>query len=219
MSSLGFHHGITAQEVTTGIKAMRNSDTSVIGLIAMSNDASEYDYPLDKPVLLTGITQKDIDNAGTLGTLKPALETIRGITNPTVVVLRVSSVTPDNVKNLLLANSLTGVTPKILGAPEIDSPLIVAELIRIAEKTRAFVYAHPRDDAGRLLTDKTEIAAYREKFGDRELMIIDGEWEEPIDTESIDAADMAYILDLDSRTQFVSLMDELININMAALDY
>lgn len=215
--AIGFHHGITAQEVTQGIKPMRNSDTSVIGLIAFSNDADPYKYPLDKPMLLAGITQQDINDAGSLGTLRPALESIRGVTNPTVVVLRLSSITPDNINKILLSPSLLGVTPKILGAPEIDTPAIVAEMIKVAKKSRAFIYAHPRDDAGDLLTDKTEITAYRDKFGDRELMIIDGEWDAPLDANAIDARDLTFILDLDSKTNFISLMDEMVNQNMAAL--
>lgn len=215
--ALGFHHGITATEVTQGIKPMRNSDTSVIGLIAFSNDANEYKYPYDKPALLTGITQTDIDDAGTLGTLRPALESIRGITNPTVVVLRLRSITPENVQKILLSPSVLGVTPKIIGAPEIDTPLVVAEMVKIAKKMRAFIYAHPRTDDGDLITDKAEIAAYRDKFGDRELMIIDGEWDAPLETESLDARDIAFILDLDSKTNFLQLFDELVNINMAKL--
>lgn len=215
--AIGFHHGITAQEVTQGIKPMRNSDTSVIGLIAFSNDADPYKYPLDKPMLLPGITQQDINDAGSLGTLRPALESIRGVTNPTVVVLRISSITPDNINKILLSPSLLGVTPKILGAPEIDTPAVVAEMIKVAKKSRAFIYAHPRDDSGNMLTDKTAITAYRDKFGDRELMIVDGEWDEPIDVNAIDASDLTFILDLDTKTNFISLMDEMVNTNMAAL--
>lgn len=213
----GFHHGITAQEVTQGIKPMRNSDTSVIGLIAFSNDADIYKYPLDKPALLPGITQQDINDAGALGTLRGALESIRSVTNPTVVVLRISSIKPDNINKILLSASLLGVTPKILGAPEIDTPAVVAEMIKVAKKSRAFIYAHPRDDLGELLTDKTAITAYRDKFGDRELMIIDGQWDAPIDPNAIDARDMAFLLDLDSKTNFISLMDEMVRENMAAL--
>ena len=213
----GFHHGITAQEVTQGIKPMRNSDTSVIGLIAFSNDADKYKYPLDKPALLAGITQQDINDAGTLGTLRGALESIRSVTNPTIVVLRISSITPENINKILLSASLLGVTPKILGAPEIDTPAVVAEMIKVAKKSRAFIYAHPRDDLGELLTDKTEITAYRDKFGDRELMIIDGQWDAPVDPNAIDARDIAFLLDLDNKTNFISLMDEMVRENMAAL--
>lgn len=215
--AIKFHHGITAQEVTQGIKPMRNSDTSVIGLIAFSNDADPYKYPIDKPALLAGITQKDIDDAGTLGTLRGALESIRGITNPTVVVLRISSITPENINKILLSPSLLGVTPKILGAPEIDTPAVVAEMIKVAKKSRAFIYAHPRNAAGELLTAKEDITAYRDSFGDRELMIIDGEWDTPIDPNAIDAQDISFLLDLDSKTNFISLMEEMVSQNMAAL--
>lgn len=215
--AIGFHHGITAQEVTQGIKPMRNSDTSVIGLIAFSNDADPYKYPLDKPALLAGITQQDLNDAGALGTLRGALESIRGITNPTVVVLRISSITPENINKILLSPSLLGVTPKILGAPEIDTPAVVAELIKVAKKSRAFIYAHPRDASGEILTDKTAITAYRDSFGDRELMIIDGEWDAPIDPNAIDAQDVSFLLDLDSKTNFIDLMEEMVSQNMAAL--
>lgn len=215
--AIGFHHGITAQEVTQGIKPMRNSDTSVIGLIAFSADADPYKYPFDKPALLAGITQQDLNDAGTLGTLRGALESIRSITNPTIVILRISSITPANINKILLSPSLLGVTPKILGAPEIDTPAVVAELIKIAKKSRAFIYAHPRDDAGNLLTKKEEITAYRDKFSDRELMIIDGEWDVPIDPNAIDARDMSFLLSLNSETNFISLMDEMVRENMAAL--
>ena len=85
-----FHHGISAQEVTQGIMPMRNANVSVLGLVVISTDADDDMYPLDTPVLLTGITQDNIDKAGTNGTLRDCLQAIRDIHNPTIVILRVT---------------------------------------------------------------------------------------------------------------------------------
>ena len=181
MALTTFHHGITAQELTQGILPMRNANISVIGLIATSTDADATMYPADTPVLLTGISKDNIDKAGTQGTLKTSLQTIRDITNPTVVVMRVSNA--DNVDvldELLACQSRLGVIPKILGAPEIDTPAVVRKLVSIAKRRRAFVYASPRKDDGTLITDKAEIAAYRDTFGDRELHLIENQWGKPL---------------------------------------
>lgn len=176
-----FHHGITAQELTLGILPMRNASTSVIGLIAMADDADPTLYPADTLVLLTGITRDSIDKAGTQGTLRAALQTIRAIHNPTVVVLRVTDpVDVDVLDELLACQSRLGVSPKILGAPEIDTPAVVRKLVTIAKRRRAFVYASPRNDDGSLITDKTEITKYRDTFGDRELHLIENAWGAPL---------------------------------------
>lgn len=176
-----FHHGITAQELTQGILPMRNANISVIGLIATSTDADATMYPADTPVLLTGISKDNLDKAGTQGTLKTSLQTIRDITNPTVVVLRVSdAANTDLLDELLSTKTRLGVIPKILGAPEIDTPAVVRKLVSIAKRRRGFVYASPRTDDGVLITDKAEIVAYRDTFGDRELHLIEGEWGTPM---------------------------------------
>lgn len=176
-----FHHGITAQELTQGILPMRNANISVIGLIATADDADDTMYPTDTPVLLTGISKDNLDKAGTQGTLRASLQTIRDITNPTVVVMRVTNA--DNVDvldELLACQSRLGVTPKILGAPEIDTPAVVRKLVSIAKRRRAFVYASPRAEDGTLLTDKTAIQAYRDTFSDRELHLIENQWGKPV---------------------------------------
>lgn len=179
--ALSFHHGITAQELTQGILPMANANISVIGLIATSTDADATMYPADTPVLLTGITKDNIDKAGTQGTLKASLQAIRDITNPTVVVMRVTNT--DNVDvldELLACQSRLGVMPKILGAPEIDTPSVIHKLISIAQRRRAFIYASPRHDDGTLITDTVEIAAYRDKFAARELHLIENGWGKPL---------------------------------------
>ena len=175
-----FHHGISAQEKTQGIMPMRNANVSVIGLVVTSTDADDIMYPSDTPVLLTGITQDNIDNAGTNGTLRDCLQAIRDIHNPTIVILRVSEpLDVDTLDVLLTCQSRFGLMPKRLGAPEIDTPDVVLKLVSIAKRRRGMVYAQPRDTEGTLITDKALIAAYRDTYGDRELCIIDGEWGVP----------------------------------------
>ena len=175
-----FHHGISAQEVVQGILPMRNANVSVIGLVVTSTDADADMYPLDTPVLLTGITQDNIDKSGTTGTLRNCLQTIRDIHNPTLVILRVDAVFDVDLLDILLTcPARFGLMPKRLGAPEIDTPDVVLKLVSIANRRRAMVYASPRKTDGILITDKAEIVAYRDTFGDRELCLIDGEWGVP----------------------------------------
>lgn len=172
-----FHHGISAQELNQGILPMRNANVSVLGLVVTSTDADDDMYPLDTPVLLTGITQDNIDKAGIDGTLGDCLQTIRDIYNPTVIVLRVDAACDVDLLDVLLTcQSRFGVTPKRLGAPEIDTPEVVLKLVSIAKRRRCMVYASPRNTDGTLITDKALITAYRDTYGDRELCIIDGEW-------------------------------------------
>ena len=175
-----FHHGISAQEVVQGILPMRNANVSVIGLVVTSTDADADMYPLDTPVLLTGITQDNIDKSGTTGTLRNCLQTIRDIHNPTLVILRVDAVFDVDLLDILLTcPTRFGLMPKRLGAPEIDTPEVVLKLVSIAKDRRAIVYASPRKADGSLITDNAEIVAYRDTFGDRELCLIDGEWGVP----------------------------------------
>ena len=175
-----FHHGITAQELAQGIMPMRNANVSVIGLVCVSSDADADMYPLNVPVLLTGITQDNLDKAGADGTLFNCLQTIRDIHNPTVVILRVEEDFDPNILNVLLeCPTRFGLMPKRLGAPEIDTPEVVLKLVSIAKDRRAIVYASPRKIDGSLITDKAEIVTYRDTFGDRELCLIDGEWGVP----------------------------------------
>ncbi len=184
-----FHHGISAQEVVQGILPMRNANVSVIGLVVTSTDADADMYPLNVPVLLTGITQDNIDKSGTTGTLRNCLQTIRDIHNPTLVILRVDAVFDVDLLDILLTcPTRFGLMPKRLGAPEIDTPEVVLKLVSIAKDRRAIVYASPRKADGSLITDNAEIVAYRDTFGDRELCLIEGEWGVPGESDSSPSA-------------------------------
>ena len=172
-----FHHGISAQELTQGILPIRNANISVIGLVVTSTDADTAMYPLNTPVLLTGITKANIDAAGIDGTLRNCLQAIRDIHNPTVVVLRVDADFDVDILDVFLeCPTRFSLMPKRLGAPEIDTPEVALKLVSIAKHRRGMVYASPRNADGTLITDKALITAYRDTYGDRELCIIVGEW-------------------------------------------
>lgn len=176
-----YHHGITSQEASKVTPIMKSINMSVIGIISISDTADETKYPADTPVLLTGITKDDIDKAGDGSLLQHCLRTIKDLENSQVVVLRLSD--PSNVDvldELLSCQSRLGVTPEILGAPEIDTPDMVRKMVAIAIKRLNFVYASPRREDGTLMTDKVEIQAYRDTFGARELMLIENDWGQPV---------------------------------------
>lgn len=181
MALITFHHGITSTESSKVTPIMKSINMSVIGLVSTSDAADDDYYPLDTPVLLTGITTDDITKAGDGSLLQDCLRTIKAIENVQVVVLRLSDVAEvDNLDILLTCQSRLGVTPKILGAPEIDTPAMTRKLVEIAKKRSGFVYASPRAENGDLLTDKAAIQAYRATFAARELMLIENGWGKPL---------------------------------------
>lgn len=181
MALTTYHHGVTATETSNITPIIKSVSMSTIALVSTSIDADDTHYPLDTPVLLTGITTDDVIKAGSKDTvLHQSLRTIKAIQNTNIVVLRLSdAIDVTKVDTLLSCQSRLGITPKILIAPEIDTPEMTRKLIEIAKKRRAFVYASPRATTGELLTDKTEIATYRDTFAARELMLIENEWGVP----------------------------------------
>nr|WP_313078095.1 hypothetical protein [Moraxella sp.] len=181
MALTTFHHGITSTESSKVTPIMKSINMSVIGLVSTSDNADNDYYPVDVPVLLTGITTDDITKAGEGSLLQTNLRTIKAIENVQVVVLRLSDATAvDTLDILLTCQSRLGVTPRSLGAPEIDTPAMTRKLVEIAQKRLGFVYASPRAENGDLLTDKAAIQAYRDTFAARELMLIENQWGKPL---------------------------------------
>lgn len=181
MALTTYHHGITATETSNITPIIKSVSMSTIALVSTSVDADDTKYPLDTPVLLTGITTDDVTKAGAKDTLlSQCLQTIKSIQNTSVVVLRLSEpVDVTAVDTLLSCQSRLGITPKIFIAPEIDTPTMTRKLVEIAKKRRAFVYASPRAEDGTLITAKEDIVAYRDTFAARELMLIENEWGVP----------------------------------------
>ena len=183
------HHGITANEFTSGVRSISDISTNIIGMVCTGSDADVAAFPLNKPVLLTDV-RTAIGKAGTLGTLKKSLQAIVDQCDPLVVVVRVAdgagadpeAIAADQTSKvigtvtagvytglqaLLAAQAQLGVKPRILGAPGLDNQEVAAAMIPIAQKLRAmsYAYAHGCDDA-------SEAVLYRDEFGARELMII-----------------------------------------------
>lgn len=179
-----YHHGVRVAEVNNGTRSIRTVATSIIGLIAIASDADATLFPLNTPVLVTNI-QSVIGKAGVLGTLKSSLQAIVDQTNTTVIVVRVDSVQTEaeqsslvigtttasgqytGLKALLTAKAKLGVTPRLIGAPGLDTQAVTTALVSTAQKLRAFAYAYAYG-----CETKEEVVAYRESFAARELMLI-----------------------------------------------
>lgn len=194
MAVTPYHHGITALEPISGAVVITTTATAVIGLIAVADDADESVYPLNTPVLVTSIS-RGLASAGYDGNLRKSLETMQPITNPTIVVVRVEnpfgqevfddsliigSTSPSGqrtgVQALLTAKSKLGVTPKILVAPDVETPDVVQALIGVAKKLRAMAYVTPRDTNGVMLPTQESVVLYRDTLGAREVCLIWPEW-------------------------------------------
>lgn len=177
-------HGIKVAEINDGTRPIRTVSTAVIGLVATAPQADATAFPLDTPVLITdprGAAAK----AGTEGTLARSLDAIADQTKAFVVIVRVAEGATDaetktnviggvdangkktGMQALLVADQRFGIKPRILGVPELDDADVTSELIGIAQKLRAFVYASAGDSK-----TMEDAAMYRENFGAREVMVI-----------------------------------------------
>ena len=155
---------------------------------------------------------KHMRAADTQGTLYKSLKAIANQTSPFVVVVRVEEgATPEEttsnvigsvteaqqytgMQGLLAAQSLLGVTPRVLGAPGLDNKEVITALLPIAKKLRAFVYAKCQGET------VSEMINYRKDFAARELMLIAGDflsWDSTTDSTQPDYA-VAYALGLRS---------------------
>lgn len=191
-----FHHGISPREINSGKIPIKTVTTAVIGLIVFANDADPLAYPLNTPVLLTSISRALV-GAGYDGTLRRSLEAIQPITNPTIVLIRITDPRPTapatalnqtniigqnvdgartGIQALLTAKTVLGVKPKIIIAPELETPDVVQALIAAAKKLRAYCYVTPRDAAGVQLATKEAVVQYRATLADREVELIWPEW-------------------------------------------
>jgi phage tail sheath protein FI len=182
-------HGLTLTESSDSTVTVTPSSMAVIGLIATTKAgpddvAAEIDaaFPLNTPVLVTNVDVA-AGKAGSLGTLKKALEAIGDQASPIVVVVRVaegatSAETDANVigatdgntytglQALLAAESLVGIRPRIIGAPGLDTLAVTTELVITAKKLRGMVYARA------IGADIAAAVLYRDNFAARELMLI-----------------------------------------------
>lgn len=184
-----FHHGVEVVEINDGTRTISTVSTAVVGMICTASDADAGAFPLNEPVLITN-PQSAIAKAGTKGTLAKSLQLIANQSKPVVVVVRVAEGTGDDeeaqkqtisniigttdengkytgLKALLTAKAVTGVKPRILGVPGLDTQQVATALVSVAQKLRAFAYVSAWG-----CKTISDVIAYRENFSARELMII-----------------------------------------------
>lgn len=180
-----YHHGVRVTEIDGGSRPIRTISTGIIGFAATGDDADAELFPLNRPVLLTNV-KSALGKAGNTGTLAQTLDVISAQTSPLTVVVRVeegadeTETTANVIGTVTAQGQYTGlqallaaqsggprVKPRILGAPGLENAAVTAELASIAQKLRGFAYASDMESE-----TKEECAAFRETFGQRELMVI-----------------------------------------------
>ncbi|END9091177.1 phage tail sheath protein [Yersinia enterocolitica] len=179
-----YHHGVRIVEINDGTRVISTVSTAVVGMVCTGDDADAATFPLNTPVLITDLLAA-AGKAGKHGTLAASLLAIADQARPVTIVVRVATGsngagTATNLiggvdqngrytgmKALLDAPSVTGVRPRILGVPGLDSLPVSTALAGICQQLRAFGYI----SAYGCKTSK-EALKYRENFSQRELMLI-----------------------------------------------
>ncbi|MGX8894615.1 phage tail protein, partial [Enterobacter cloacae] len=127
-----YHHGVRVIEINEGTRPIRTISTAIVGVVCTADDADEKTFPLNKPVLLTDVSQA-IGKAGKTGTLASTLKAIADQAKPITVVVRVEQgeseaetttniiggTTEEGLKTGLLAlfasEAQHGIKPRIIG--------------------------------------------------------------------------------------------------------
>lgn len=179
-----YHHGVRVIEINEGTRPIRTISTAIVGVVCTADDADEKTFPLNKPVLLTDVSQA-IGKAGKTGTLASTLKAIADQAKPITIVVRVAQgeeeaetttniiggTTEEGLKTglqaLLASQSQHGIKPRIIGAPGHDTLAVANEIAVICQKLRAFGYVSAYD-----CKNISEAIKYRDNFGQRELMVI-----------------------------------------------
>lgn len=179
-----YHHGVRVVEINDGTRVISTVSTAVVGMVCTGKDADPKLFPLNTPVLITDVIAA-AGKAGKSGTLAKALSAIGDQCKPVTVVVRVeegkdAAETTSNIiggadengrytgmKALLTAQAVTGVTPRILGVPGLDSLEVATALAGICQQLRAFGYISAYG-----CKSISEAIAYRDNFSQRELMLI-----------------------------------------------
>lgn len=185
-----FKHGVQVLEINDGTRVISTVSTAIVGMVCTASDADEKMFPLNVPVLITDVVAA-AGKAGTKGTLAAALAAIGDQCKPVTVVVRVAEGVGDDeeaiqaatisniiggadangqytgLKALLTAKAVTGVKPRILGVPGLDTKEVAVALASICQQLRAFGYISAW--GCKTLSDAIK---YRDNFSQRELMLI-----------------------------------------------
>ncbi|MBJ5280694.1 phage tail sheath subtilisin-like domain-containing protein, partial [Salmonella enterica subsp. enterica serovar Derby] len=169
-----------------GTRVISTVSTAIVGMVCTASDADAETFPLNKPVLITNV-QSAIAKAGKKGTLAASLQAIADQSKPVTVVVRVAEGTGDDaeaqtmsniiggtdengkytgIKALLTAEAVTGVKPRILGVPGLDTQEVATALASVCISLRAFGYVSAWG-----CKTISEVKAYRQNFSQRELMV------------------------------------------------
>ena len=177
-----YHHGVSVIEINEGTRPIRTISSAVIGLPATSNDADDDYFKPNDITLITDI-ETALGRAGDNGTLAPALEAIADQTNPVVIVSRVNEAETEDatesniiggyidgrytgIKALRAAKARFGFSPRILGAPGLETEAVTAELVSTAQSVKGFAYANADVET------RDDVVSLRDKYGARELMLL-----------------------------------------------
>lgn len=179
-----YHHGVRVFEINEGTRPIRTIETAVIGLVATASDADALTFPLNTATLVTDV-QAAAGKAGSNGTLARSLDAIADHGSPACIIVRVEAGADEaatntnliggvsaggqftGMKALLTSQAKFGIRPRILGVPGLDSMPVATELVSIAKKLRGFAYVSAHG-----CENKEAAVAYRENFGDREVMVM-----------------------------------------------
>ncbi len=181
-----FFHGARVRENTDLVTAINDIDSTVIGIVAVADDADADLFPLDTPVLITRVNSV-LGQAGKTGSLYKTLKAISDQCSPKVIVVRVAESKESGDKTqsqliiggnddaggytgmyaLLTAEQHTDYRPRILAVPGYDTKEVTGQLCVLAQKLRAFVYASCSG-----CNSIAEAKAYRKTLNYRELMLI-----------------------------------------------
>jgi uncharacterized protein len=182
-----FLHGVETVQIDDGIRPISTARSSVIGVVGTAPNADVAAFPPDTPVLVTG--PRMAATLGAAGTLLDAYNAAYAQGVNMMVIVRVeegddasetlaavagSAAEQTGAFALLLANNLTGQTPRLLGAPGFTAPQdgalpspVTGNLLTVAGRTRAIVVADgPNSTEAAALTD-------RENYGSDRLYIVD----------------------------------------------
>lgn len=185
-----YHHGVQVVEINDGTRVISTVSTAIIGMVCTASDADAATFPLNEPVLITNV-QAAIGKAGKSGTLAASLQAIADQCKPVTIVVRVAEGVDDDeevahaqtlsniiggtdatgkytgIKALLTAEAVTGVKPRILGVPGLDSQEVAVALASVCVSLRAFGYVSAW--GCKTISDAIK---YRDNFSQRELMVI-----------------------------------------------
>ncbi|CAI1177351.1 Phage tail sheath protein [Serratia proteamaculans] len=179
-----YHHGVRVVEINDGTRVISTVSTAIVGMVCTGKDADPKVFPLNTPVLITDVIAA-AGKAGKSGTLANALAAIGDQCKPVTIVVRVeegkdAATTTSNIiggadengrytgmKALLTAQAVTGVKPRILGVPGLDTLEVATALAGICQQLRAYGYISAYG-----CKTISEAIAYRDNFSQRELMLI-----------------------------------------------